>query len=143
MNRKAFVGELQEALEHKMSKSEIDSQVKYYTDYIKEQVRLGRSEQDVIQELGDPWVLAKNLSGASSDSYVEDERDYGNVNVGGTTQGHKVYATNNKWVGYGILLVVIMVLFFIFRLATNLFIWLSPILIPLIFINWILRRLRR
>ena len=33
----------------------------YYNDYITEEVRKGRRESDVSEELGDPWAIAKNI----------------------------------------------------------------------------------
>lgn len=33
----------------------------YYDNYIQEEVRKGRTEADVIAELGDPWVIARTI----------------------------------------------------------------------------------
>jgi hypothetical protein len=39
----------------------LQENLKYYNDYIEGEVKKGRSEQEVINELGDPWALAKTI----------------------------------------------------------------------------------
>ena len=46
--------------------------IRYYEDYIQSQVRGGRSEQEVLQELGDPHLIAKTLIDTDDGSTQED-----------------------------------------------------------------------
>ena len=44
-----------------MSEQKIKEHVEYYEDYIRNEVKNGRSEEDVLSELGDPWAIAKTV----------------------------------------------------------------------------------
>lgn len=143
MNRKQFIEGLKQALEMKMSKNEIDEQVDYYTTYIKSEVKSGRSESDVIDELGDPWAIAKNLNVSSGNTWEESPKVPEPEESSDTNFGGKVYTTNNKWVGFAVIFVIFAVLFAILSLFFGIMKLLSPILLPALFVYMILRLLRR
>ena len=54
MNRKEFLEILRSQLAGQMQEGKAAAHIRYYEDYIQSQVRGGRSEQEVLQELGDP-----------------------------------------------------------------------------------------
>lgn len=61
MKKSEFISELKEALEHNLDPQTIKEHVDYYEDYIRGEVKNGRSEEDVVNELGDPWAIAKTI----------------------------------------------------------------------------------
>ena len=61
MKKHEFISELKEALQHNMDEQKIKEHVEYYEDYIRNEVNSGRSEEDVVNELGDPWAIAKTI----------------------------------------------------------------------------------
>ena len=61
MKKSEFIAELKEALEHNLSSQKIKEHVEYYEDYIRGEVKNGRLEEDVLNELGDPWAIAKTI----------------------------------------------------------------------------------
>ena len=61
MKKHEFISELKEALQHNMDEQKIKEHVEYYEDYIGNEVKSGRSEEDVVNELGDPWAIAKTI----------------------------------------------------------------------------------
>ena len=61
MTKREFLDKLKKALVNDLSGSVIQENVNYYNDYITEEVRKGCRESDVIEELGDPWAIAKNI----------------------------------------------------------------------------------
>ena len=61
MTRSEFLEKLRSALGNDLSGSVIQENVMYYDNYIQEEVRKGRTEADVIAELGDPWVIARTI----------------------------------------------------------------------------------
>ena len=82
MTKREFLDKLKKALANDLSGNVIRDNVDYYNDYITEEVRKGRKESEVIEELGDPWAIAKNIitseeikgnTGETYDSY-EPER---------------------------------------------------------------------
>ena len=52
MTKREFLDKLKKALVNDLSGSVIQENVNYYNDYITEEVRKGRRESDVIEELG-------------------------------------------------------------------------------------------
>ena len=73
MSRQEFLNGLRNALAGKLSPAEIEKQVEYYDNYILSEARKGRREEEVLQELGDPRLIAKSIiaSAGVSDSLEE------------------------------------------------------------------------
>ena len=61
MKKHEFLSELKEALEHNMDEQKIKAHLAYYEEYIQNEVKNGRAEAEVVNELGDPWAIAKTL----------------------------------------------------------------------------------
>ncbi len=61
MKKHEFISELKEALEHNLDEQKIREHVAYYEDYIQKEVKGGRPEEEVVDELGDPWAIAKTI----------------------------------------------------------------------------------
>ena len=65
MTRREFIDKLKAALEQDLSPGEVQEQVTFYNDYIRDEVRKGRTEEAVTAELGDPWAIARNIISAA------------------------------------------------------------------------------
>ena len=61
MNKEAFIDTLRRALYGKVSDYELTDHVSYYEDYIRQEMNRGRSEQEVLEELGDPRLIARTI----------------------------------------------------------------------------------
>lgn len=61
MNREMFLKIFQESLIGKVSNQIIQENLNYYNNYINEQIRNGKTEEEVIIMLGDPRLLAKTV----------------------------------------------------------------------------------
>ena len=61
MNKKEFLDILYEQLSGQMPEGNIAAHVQYYRNYIEEQQRTGRTESDILNELGDPRLIARTL----------------------------------------------------------------------------------
>ena len=61
MKRNEFLKELREALEHDLSAEDLKKNLDYYDEYIREEMKKGQSEEEVVDALGDPWVIAKTV----------------------------------------------------------------------------------
>ena len=61
MSKREFLDKLRKALENDLSGPVVQENVNYYSNYINEEVQKGRSEREVLDELGDPWAIAKNI----------------------------------------------------------------------------------
>lgn len=76
MNRTEFIEVLRSQLAGQMHEGRAAAHVRYYEDYIQSQVRGGRTEEDVLAELGDPRLIAKTLIDTNVDDGVENYGDY-------------------------------------------------------------------
>lgn len=61
MDKRAFMEKLQRALAGGLNSIQVADNMRYYQDYIESEIRKGRSEADVLEQLGDPRLLAKSI----------------------------------------------------------------------------------
>lgn len=76
MERGEFLEILRNQLAGQMHEGKAAAHVRYYEDYIQSQVRSGRSEEDVLTELGDPRLIAKTLLDTDTDAGEENYEEY-------------------------------------------------------------------
>ena len=100
MTRAEFLEELKEALVGKMNANEIQSHMNYYNSYIADEMRKGRMEAEVLDELGSPFAIAKTLLMP----YESSEREYDRTQDTVSASAHN---ENNQ--GKKILTIVIVV----------------------------------
>ena len=65
MSKQQYVEAIEKALVGHVSPQELSDTVNYYRDYIEMEIRKGKSEQEVLKELGNPRLLAKTIIMAS------------------------------------------------------------------------------
>lgn len=104
MDRNEFLKKLKEALSEYVDKNIVVEQLDYYDKYISDEVAKGRSEKDVIAELGDPRLLAKTIKTVSGSSnavndYYEETKDGSSTNQRSSQSGSQngkryVYSTS-------------------------------------------------
>ena len=61
MNRTEFLETLRTQLSGQMQEGRVAAHVRYYRDYMEAEMRKGRSEEEVLTELGDPRLIARTL----------------------------------------------------------------------------------
>lgn len=61
MNKKEFLDTLYNQLSGQMPEGSIAAHVQYYRNYIEDAVTQGRTEAEVLNELGDPRLIARTL----------------------------------------------------------------------------------
>ena len=65
MTRAEFLEQLRSALQGNVQEHVVQENVAYYNQYISEELQKGKTEEEVLQMLGDPWILAKTIIAAS------------------------------------------------------------------------------
>mgnify|MGYP004706568335 FL=1 len=65
MRKTEFLQELREALDGEVSASVIQSNISYYDQYIRQEAAKGRREEEVIEEIGSPRLIAKTIIDSS------------------------------------------------------------------------------
>lgn len=72
MSRTEFLKALRQKLSESMSPREVDEQVRYYDNYIREAIKNGQREEEVMASLGDPVLIARTILEAPGGSYYSD-----------------------------------------------------------------------
>ncbi len=67
MGKQEFLDKLRASLSGNVSPGLVEDNVAYYADYINTQLRMGQSEDVVLNQLGDPRLIAKSIITANSD----------------------------------------------------------------------------
>ena len=120
MDRNEFVSTLRAALTGEVSPAVVEDNVRYYQNYISQEIASGRREEDVMEELGDPRLIARTIIDTqgdggyeSSQTYYEEEPEtpkgfHAEINdEGGVDIKYKKF-NFNTW--YGKLLVAVVIL---------------------------------
>lgn len=61
MNKQDFIDRLRMALNGRVSPGLVMDNVNYYEDYINTEIRKGRTEEEVLESLGDPRLIARTI----------------------------------------------------------------------------------
>lgn len=134
MDRREFLEGLRSYLEPEVSAEIVRDNINYYERYITEEVIKGRREEAVVEELGDPWVIAKTIidmqenAGTHEEVYestFEENRDYGRV---------RTVKFDSFWKKLLLILVVIGIIFLVISIITGIIGLLAPIAIPVLLV---------
>lgn len=158
MNRGEFLEGLGNALSGEVPPSVVQENLRYYDEYIRTEIQNGRSEADVMEELGDARLIARTIidttPGAgeggyeayngSSGRYQEERRQQ--EPAGGSGSGIHYYDLSKwYWKLFGVLLVVGILLLIVTVVGglLSLVIPLLPVIGLLVVIMWFVRGPRR
>ncbi|MCM1189578.1 MAG: DUF1700 domain-containing protein [bacterium] len=80
MEKQEFLEKLRMALNGRLASDVVSDTVSYYEDYINTEVRMGREEEEVMNSLGDPRLIARTIvetkgRQSASDVYSEQESE--------------------------------------------------------------------
>ncbi len=74
MTKQEFLDQLTECLQGEVTDSELQESFIYYRDYFSEQEGLGKTDQEIIQELGSPRLIAHSIIDARGIDEMEERR---------------------------------------------------------------------
>lgn len=148
MRKTEFLEELQEALAGEVPTGVIQENVMYYNNYISQETAKGRSEDEIIEELGGPRIIARTIidsseaaaeAGGSSGAYYSDAGTHGEDR---NPQMNRGMGKGNTGTGGGtgkflIILVILFVIFIVLTLVGGIFSLLFRFAGPLIII-WLI-----
>ena len=139
MYRNKFLSSLREALEGNMSEQAVKENLQYYKTYIEDEVKKGRTEKEVVEELGDPWIIAKTLieSPGGEQTYEEAEED--NVSrYEDRRQNVHILGLDTWWKKAALILAIVGIIFGIGTLLVGVVRIVLPILIPFLAIMFLI-----
>lgn len=137
MNRYEFIEKLRAALSGRVTQSVLNENIRFYEEYLDTEIRKGRSEEEVLGEIGDPRLLAKTITEASKQAagsvYEEEIIEDGESSQSNshTRTRVKVNGKNFRLPTWVLLLVTVLVILFVITIICTLLSVLIPILVPL------------
>ncbi|MCI8294022.1 MAG: DUF1700 domain-containing protein [Hespellia sp.] len=151
MDKTEFLQKLKNALENDLDAREVQENLQYYEQYIADEVRKGVSEREVLNTLGDPWVIARNIidaPGSGNASDWEERRDYGpspSVYYEDTQEQDRVHVFRFDvwWKRALAVLTLVLVFVGIIAFISGVLHLLAPILVPLLIVMFLARLLGR
>ncbi len=73
MTKQEFLDELNQALRGEVSAEVVMDSYRYYSTYIEDEIRNGKSEEEVLEELGRPSLIARSIISAHVGAREVDE----------------------------------------------------------------------
>ena len=148
MTKREFLEEMQDALAQALSSDQVNGHIRYYSQYIDREIAKGLSEQEVIQRLGNPRLIAKTLVDTSAED--RNESDFKQYSQGdyGTADGEWIRESNKRHshttreqklhIALGILIVI-----GIFARIISIISALLPVVLPVLAVLLLLSYLRK
>ena len=144
MNKQEFLEKLRQALTGRVASSVVTENINYYEDYINVEVRKGRSEEEVLNQLGDPRLIARTIVETNGGKQSAE----GGRGSSGSNYEHSVGDNANSlrrrirvpgWMMLILLLVIVaIVLSFVFSVVTALL----PVLLPILGVVFLVKLFR-
>ena len=169
MNKEEFLQTLRRDLSGDVPRDVLEENVQYYREYIDGEVRKGRLEEEVVEELGTPRLIAKNIEDTTEldqeeadgrrytdygygDTYSSDDGSsyggqggsYRDGSMGGSEGRGSFHLFDlSKWYGkLMVAVIVFVVVYVVFAIIGGIFTLLAPFLGPILII-WLIISLFR
>lgn len=147
MRSSDFLLQLKKALENELSAAQVQDNVEYYKNYIKEEMKSGKSEQEVMDMLGDPWAIGKTIlleeKMSGPQESINSEEVWSDQKQKQQSQKIHVFGLDTWWKKAAVILGVIAIIILIISLILGILSIVLPIAIPLILVVTIFNMLRR
>lgn len=157
MARSEFLAKLKEALENDLNGRIVQENIEYYNSYIMDEVSKGKSEETVIAELGDPWIIARSIiemaegterNGDGHSPYEEQRRPKSSgqtyeQNYKGQSNGPRVHmlGLDTWWKKLLLILGIAGVLLIVIAVIGGIVSLLMPVILPLVLVMFVIRLL--
>ena len=164
MSKEEFLRELEEALAGDVPEAVIRDNVSYYGSYLSQEIAKGRSVEEIVSEIGEPFIIAKTIIehceasgecggsggyGNYQDSYQDNgsrQSSYGNSDQNRNPFSGMHYVDLNKWYWKLLAIVVLfMVVSVVFRVIGGIFALLIRFSGPLMLfflVYWVIKNMR-
>lgn len=145
MARTEFMEELQRALSGALGSSTVNGHMRYYQEYFDSQLGKGKSEAEIIGELGNPRLLAKTIIEAAKREGRGGERpEYDEVYEDGMVNGREGHAPKvYRMPGWLLAVLVLVAIVAVVGVVGSVVSVLLPILIPVLCVILLVRLFQR
>ena len=139
MTKAEFLETLEQKLTGEVPAETIRRNLYYYDNYIESAIRDGRTEREVLEELGSPLLIARTIIDTRQDENPY-ERVYETQEESGREEPHSFHLELNdkrsKWILIGILILILLAVFTVLRI-------LMPILLPVLLIVFVVNLIKK
>lgn len=158
MTKTEFLEKLQAALEQNVDPGTLRENMEYYSQYITDEMRKGKSQEEVTAALGDPWAIARTIidtSGngpGSGNEYVYDapgQDSYSRRDTYGSRDSYRrqetsrgsvhVFGFDTWWKKLLLALAVAGVFLLIIAVVSGIIRLVAPLILPVLLIVLVIR----
>lgn len=153
MSKQEFLNSLRATLGSELGAAAAEENVKYYEEYINAEIRVGKSEEEVLASLGNPKLIARSIIDAGKNGENSGETSSGNdrhssnyhsgsfrgaAKENGRKSGIRVHNIP-LWL---IVLLVVVVICVVFGALVMFVWWLAPVIVVLWLLGFVIKLLR-
>lgn len=158
MSKQEFLGKLRNALNGRMAVPQVEDTINYYEDYINVEMRKGKSEEEVLESLGDPRLIARTIvqTNGTTDSVYDapsgsyhgsghrgrQESDYQKEQYQDAYNGYSGTRRSFRLPGWLLAIVVILIAFFVISIIFSVLSFLAPVIIVLAAVLFLVKLFR-
>ncbi|MDO4454696.1 MAG: DUF1700 domain-containing protein [Eubacteriales bacterium] len=141
MNKGEFLGGLKERLSGEIPEYKVQEHLRYYDNYLSEQIRSGKTEEEATAMLGNPYLIAKTILDMEEQEQPEEEtmgQDQGSYYKEDQRQGQnysRKERKTGKWKARLIILAIIIIAIALLFALGSLMALLLRFLFPLLLIG--------
>jgi uncharacterized membrane protein len=143
MTKQNFLDSLRRSLSGGLDYNTVNEHIRYYSDYIDSQIRQGKTEEQVMEELGDPRLIARTLLEVEETENVTEEYDY--VDEEEEQDSSRYFNINGRTFrmpGWLFTLIICLIIFGVLTLVFTVTSALLPYLFPILVIFLFYRLIR-
>ena len=130
-----------------MSAGQVAEHVRYYREYIDSEIRRGKTEAEVLAQLGDPRLLARSIVDAGKragtaygSDYEYDEEVAGEVRDDG--RGRTGSVQRVMLPGWLVMLIIVVIAVVVIGLVSSLLYIFAPVIIAVLIVTLVVRLIR-
>lgn len=145
LNKEEFVTKLQQALAGGMTSGQVAEHVRYYREYIDSEIQKGRTEEEVLVQLGDPRLLARSIkdankrAGAVSGAEYEYEEEKTDHVQGENGYGRSGNVRRVMLPGWLVMLTIVVIVVIVIGLVSSLLYLFAPVIMAVLLVTLVIR----
>lgn len=130
MNKQEFIEGLRRSLSSLNDYTFVNDTISYYENYIESQIRMGKTEEEVMAQLGDPRLIAKSIKATHVSEEDAEDQEFNQERYGEAQHFPKTtFSFNGKEIrmpSWLLKTISIIILVVVFWLVFTVLRWLSP-----------------
>lgn len=130
MTKAEFLEMMEQKLTGELDENTVAKTLRYYSEYIDSETRKGRSEEEVLEELGSPLLIARTIL----DTHVSGATDFSKKRTEQEPKEEEKGDKSHPWSKWLFLLILVAVLFLLFTILRALL----PVLLPVLLVLFVL-----